>query len=176
LARFEFKSGIVLFYFSFIFVSFRESRLLVSWCAGGRCGLACSNENRGRSRRPGVEDRGWSHRSSTRWPGDREVGWRHVWSAPCTRRRGAWVSLLSLKTKVDDLWVVWPQNHSGGFRWFGFKTSDNGFCRFGLKTCYDGFLWFGLKTSDDGFLQFDLKTRGDGFSRFGIKTDGRFFS
>jgi hypothetical protein len=82
--RFEFKSGIVLFYFSFIFVSFGEPRLLVSWCAGGRCGMACSDEDHGRSRRPGVEDRGWSHRSGTRWPGDRDVGWRRVRSAPCT--------------------------------------------------------------------------------------------
>jgi hypothetical protein len=56
--RFEFKSGIVLFLFFFIFVSFKESCLLVSWCAGGRCGTACSDEDRGRSRRPGTEDRG----------------------------------------------------------------------------------------------------------------------
>jgi hypothetical protein len=55
--RFEFKSGIVSFYFSFIFVSFGESCLLVSRCAGGRCGMACSNENRDTSRRPGAEDR-----------------------------------------------------------------------------------------------------------------------
>jgi hypothetical protein len=34
LARFEFESEIVLFCFSFTFVSFRESCLLVSWCAG----------------------------------------------------------------------------------------------------------------------------------------------
>jgi hypothetical protein len=74
LTKFEFESGIVLFYFSFIFVSFGESCLLVSWCAAGRCGMACSNENRGRSRRPGAEDRRWSHRLDTRWPGDREVG------------------------------------------------------------------------------------------------------
>jgi hypothetical protein len=33
LARFEFKSGIVSFCFSFIFVSFGELCLLVSWCA-----------------------------------------------------------------------------------------------------------------------------------------------
>jgi hypothetical protein len=52
LARFEFKSGIILFCFSFTFVSFRESRLLVSWCAGDRCGMMCSDEDRGRSRRP----------------------------------------------------------------------------------------------------------------------------
>jgi hypothetical protein len=29
--------------------------------------MACSDEDRGRSRRPGAEDRGWSHRSDTRW-------------------------------------------------------------------------------------------------------------
>jgi hypothetical protein len=34
--------------------------LLVSWCHGGRCDIAGSDEDRGRSRRPGVEDRGWS--------------------------------------------------------------------------------------------------------------------
>jgi hypothetical protein len=37
-----------------------ESCLLVSWCASDRWGMACSNEDRGRSRRPGAEDRGWS--------------------------------------------------------------------------------------------------------------------
>jgi hypothetical protein len=72
--RVEFKSGLVLFCFSFIFVSFRESRLLVLWCAGGRCSMTCSDKDRGRSRRPGAEDREWSHRSGTRWPGGREIG------------------------------------------------------------------------------------------------------
>jgi hypothetical protein len=43
LARFEFESGTVSFCFSFTFVSFGESRLLVSWCASGRCGMACSD-------------------------------------------------------------------------------------------------------------------------------------
>jgi hypothetical protein len=37
--------------------------------------MTCSDEDHGRSRRLGAEDRGWSHRSDTRWPGDREVGW-----------------------------------------------------------------------------------------------------
>jgi hypothetical protein len=37
--------------------------LLVSWCASGRCDMACSDDDRGTSRRPGAEDRGWSHRS-----------------------------------------------------------------------------------------------------------------
>jgi hypothetical protein len=103
LARYEFESGIVSFCFSFIFVLFGESRLLVSWCASGRCGMACSDEYRGRSRRPSVEDRGWSHRSGTRWQGGREAWWRRERSAPGTWRLGAWVSRLSLKTKVDGL-------------------------------------------------------------------------
>jgi hypothetical protein len=60
---FKFKSGMILFYFSFTFVPFGESRLLVSWCAGDRCGMTCSDEDRDRSRRPGAEDRRWSHRS-----------------------------------------------------------------------------------------------------------------
>jgi hypothetical protein len=72
--RFEFEFGIVLFCFSFIFVSFKESRLLVSWCAGDRCGMACSDEDPGRSRRPGADDRGWSHRSGTQWSGDAVCG------------------------------------------------------------------------------------------------------
>jgi hypothetical protein len=101
--RFEFESRIVLFYFSFIFGSCGESPLLVSWCVGGRCGMTCSNEDHGKSRRPSAEDRGWSHRSDTGWLGDREVGWYHVWPVLCMRRRGALVSWLSFKTKVDGL-------------------------------------------------------------------------
>jgi hypothetical protein len=107
MARFEFESGIVLICFSFTFVSFGESHLLVSWCAGGRCGMVCSDEDRGRSRRPGAEDRGWSHRSGTRWSGGREVGWCCVRSAPDTWRLGAQVSWLSLKTKVVEDIPVW---------------------------------------------------------------------
>jgi hypothetical protein len=57
LARFEFESGTILFYFSFTFVSFGESCLLISWCAGGRCGMKYSDKDCGRSRRPGAEDR-----------------------------------------------------------------------------------------------------------------------
>jgi hypothetical protein len=54
---FKFESRIVSFCFSFIFVSFEELCLLISWCAGGRCGMTCNNEDRDRSRRPGAEDR-----------------------------------------------------------------------------------------------------------------------
>jgi hypothetical protein len=82
--RFEFKSGIVLFCFSFTFVSFGESRLLVSWCAGDKCGMTCSDEDRDSSKRPGAEDRGRSHRSGTWWPDGRGARWRRVRSAPGT--------------------------------------------------------------------------------------------
>jgi hypothetical protein len=81
---FEFKSGIVLFYFSFIFVSFGESCFLVSWCACGRCGMTCIDEDHGKSKRAGADDWGWSHKSGTRWPDGREVRWRRVRSAPGT--------------------------------------------------------------------------------------------
>jgi hypothetical protein len=100
---FEFESGIGSFCFSFTYISFGESRLLVSWCAGDRCAMACSDEDRGRSRRPGAEDQGWSHRSGTRLPDGREVGWHRVRSVPDTWRLGVRVSWLSLKTKVDGL-------------------------------------------------------------------------
>jgi hypothetical protein len=37
-----------------------ESCLLVSWCVRDRCDMVGSNEDLGRSRRHGVDDRGWS--------------------------------------------------------------------------------------------------------------------
>jgi hypothetical protein len=52
---------------------------------------------------------------------------------------------LCLKTKVDDLSVVWSQNH------------------------WDGFIRFGLKTGGDGFLWFDFKTGGNSFSSLASK-------
>jgi hypothetical protein len=76
--------------------------LLVSWCVGGKGDMACSDEDRGRNRRPGAEEQGQSHRSGSRWSGSQEVRWRCVRSAPGTWRLGAQVSWLSLKTKVDS--------------------------------------------------------------------------
>jgi hypothetical protein len=40
-----------------------EMRLFVSWCVGGECDMAGNDDDRGRSRRLGVEDRGWSSTS-----------------------------------------------------------------------------------------------------------------
>jgi hypothetical protein len=62
--RFEFESRLIrLFFLYSCFIG--ESCLLVSWCAGGWCGMACSDDDRGRSRRPGAENRRWSNRSGT---------------------------------------------------------------------------------------------------------------
>jgi hypothetical protein len=41
-------------------IRFGETRLLVSWCVCGEYDMAGSDEDRGRSRRLGVKDRGWS--------------------------------------------------------------------------------------------------------------------
>jgi hypothetical protein len=54
--------------------------------------MTCSDEDCGRTRRPGAEDWGWSHKSGTRWPSGQEVGWRCVRSAPGTWRLGVQVS------------------------------------------------------------------------------------
>jgi hypothetical protein len=40
---------------------------------------------------------------------------------------------LSLKTKVDGLSVVWPQNHWDGFSRFGLKTSGDSFLALASK-------------------------------------------
>jgi hypothetical protein len=145
--------------FTFIFVSCGESCLLFSWCAGGRCGMAGSDEDHGRSWRPGAEDRGWSHRSGTRWPDDREVGWRCLRSAPCTIVCVALVSWLSLKTMDDGLSVVWPQNHWDDFSRFGLKTCGDSFSRFSLKID-GGFPGLGLKTDSYGLVIWASKPSG----------------
>jgi hypothetical protein len=72
--------------------------------------MACSDEDRGRSRRPVAEDRGWSHRSGTRWPGGREVGWRRVRSAPGTWRLEARVSWFGPQNQVGFGLSVVSQN------------------------------------------------------------------
>jgi hypothetical protein len=57
---FEFKSGIFRLFYPII-CSCRELCLLVSWCVGNKCDMVSSDEDLGRSRRPDVEDRGWSN-------------------------------------------------------------------------------------------------------------------
>jgi hypothetical protein len=110
LARFEFKFEIVLFCFSFIFVSFGETRLLVSWCVGGMCGMTYIDEDRGKSRRPGAEDRGRLHRLGTRWR-------------------------FGLKTCYDGFSLVWASKPMVKVcEWFGLKTTRPVFTGFTSKS------------------------------------------
>jgi hypothetical protein len=57
-----------------------------------------------------------------------------VRSAPCTWRRGARVSWLSLKTKVDGLSMVWPQNYWDSLLVVWSQNRWDCFLQFGLKT------------------------------------------
>jgi hypothetical protein len=71
LVRFEFKAGTFQLLYPYCYFVWRIVFACLVVC---RCGMAGSNENRGKGRRPGAEDRGWSHRSGTQWPDDREAG------------------------------------------------------------------------------------------------------
>jgi hypothetical protein len=72
--------------------------LLVSWCAGDRCDMADSDEDRGRSRRPGAEDRD---------------GQAHVGYSVAGRSRGR-VMLCAICTVHEETrnasFLVEPQN------------------------------------------------------------------
>jgi hypothetical protein len=104
------------------------------------------------------------------------------------RRREAHVSWLSLKTKVDGLSLVWPQNHWDGLsvvcpqnHWDSLPAAwpQNhwaGFSRFGLKTGGDGFSWFGLKTGAFGFPDLGLKTGSYGLVMWASKSPRWFIS
>jgi hypothetical protein len=116
------------------------------------------------------------HRLGTRWSDDQEVRWRRVQSAPCTRRRGVQVSWLSLETKVDDLSVVWCQNHWDGLLVIWPQNHCDGFFRFGLKIGGDGFSWFGLKTGGFGFPGSGLKTGSYSLVIWALKSAQQFLS
>jgi hypothetical protein len=59
---------------------------------------------------------------------------------------------LSLKTKVDGLSVVWPQNHWDDFLRFGLKTSGDDFLVEPQNQGGEGFLGLGLKTGSYGLV------------------------
>jgi hypothetical protein len=88
------------------------------------------------------------HWSGTQWLDDREVGWRRLWSTPCTKRQGEWVSYLSLKTKV------------GTFPNLGLKTSSCGLVIWATKSPWC-------------FLGLGLKIKWAMVCRLRYKTDGR---
>jgi hypothetical protein len=89
--------------------------LLVSWCVGGRCGMAGSDEDCDRSRRPDAEDRdGRTGRVLDGWA----IGRSGDVVCGLHRARG---------DEEHKFLPVWTQNHSDGFSWFGLKTCGSGF-------------------------------------------------
>jgi hypothetical protein len=107
--------------------------------------MTCSDEDRGRSRRPSAEDRGWSHRSGTQWPGSRV--------APCAVCTG------HVETRSAGF-LVEPQNQGGGgFPSLGLKTGDSGLV-----------IW--VSKSPRRFLGLGLKTMWASVYRLRHKTDG----
>jgi hypothetical protein len=96
--------------------NFSGSTLLFVPCAGDRCGMAGGDEDRGRNRRLGAEDRGCSSTGvvldgrTIEGLSDAICGLHHA------HRQGARVSGFSHKTKVND------------FSRFGLKTGGYGYC------------------------------------------------
>jgi hypothetical protein len=113
MSRFEFKSRIF------------QGVLPLSWCVSDRYDIADSDDNRGRNRRPSVEDRRWSSTG---------------------RVLGGWAIGRSNNTVCGLHCAQGDDEH--GFFWLSLKTKVDGFSRFGFKTC--GFR-FNLKTSGTGF-------------------------
>jgi hypothetical protein len=83
--------------------------LFISWCVGDKCDMVGSDENHGRSRRPGTEDSGWSSIG-------RVLGGRMI---PCV------VYTMHKETKSTGF-LVWPQNQGRRFPGLGFKTDGSG--------------------------------------------------
>jgi hypothetical protein len=86
-----------------------------------------------------------------------------VRSAPCTWRRGAWSSWLSLKTKVVSKPVATV------FSGFVLKIRCDSFSRFGLQTSGGGFPGLGLKTGSYGLVICTPKSQRR-FPGLGFKT------
>jgi hypothetical protein len=89
-----------------------ESCLLVSWCVGDRCNTVGSDDDRGRSRRPDVDDRGWL--STGQVLGDRTI---KRWSdTVCGQHRE--------QGDEERGFLGLPQNHRDGFPGLCLKTSS----------------------------------------------------
>jgi hypothetical protein len=134
--------------------------------------VAGIDEDRGRSRRLGAEDRGWSN---TGWV---LGGWmiKRLGDAVCDLHRAQGDDkrkFLGLASKprltvsptlasklVATVLVVWPQNHSLGFSSLGLKTSSCGLVIWPTK-------------SMRRFLALGLKTKWAMVYRLHHKTDGR---
>jgi hypothetical protein len=108
---------------TFILILCGESCLLVSWCAGGRCGMAGSNKDRGRSRKPGADDRGWSG-----------TGW--ILGGRTIERSGDAVCSLHHALGDEECGFLGSTSKPRSMvcQWFGLKTTGTVCQWFGLKT------------------------------------------
>jgi hypothetical protein len=140
-----------------LFISCEETHLLVSLCVGDKCGMTGSDEDRGRSRRLGVEDWGWSSTGRVlgcqmiNRSGDTVCGLHHAqgdeereFLSLASKPRSTVSPGLASKS-VATVLVVWPQNHSLGFPGLGLKTG-----------CYNLVIW--PTKSPQRFLGLGLKT------------------
>jgi hypothetical protein len=74
----------------------------------------------------------------------------------------------------DSLWVVWPQNRSRCFFWFGLKAKGDGFLVWVSKPVATVW-WFGLQNHRDGFLVCASKLSGLLFIGCATKLMGEWF-
>jgi hypothetical protein len=161
-----------------------ESCLLVSWCVGDRCDMAGSDEDLGRRRRPGAEDRGWSspgrvlvgrmiRRSDDtvcglhRAHGDEEsgfLGWASKLRSTVSRfgAQNQQLRLDDLVLKITAMgFLVEPQNQtSGGFSVLASKSAAPVW-------------WFGLQNHRINFLVWSSKPSGIWFVGYTTKQTPR---
>jgi hypothetical protein len=120
--------------FTFILVLCGESCLLVSLCVGDRCDMADSDEDLGRIKRSGVEDRRWS--SIRRVLGDRTI-----------ERSGDAVCGCTMHKEMRSVdFLVWPQNQGRWFLGLDLKIGSSSLV-----------MW--VSKSPRRYLSFSLKTK-----------------
>jgi hypothetical protein len=130
-------------------ILYGESRLLASWCAGDRCDMVASDEDRDRSRRPCAEDR----------DGQAQVGYS------VTGRSRGQVTLCAIcimhKETLSMRFLVWPQNQG---RWVLSVWPQN------QRLLV---FWFGHQNHRDVFLVYASKLNDLWFVGCAIKPTGR---
>jgi hypothetical protein len=111
--------------------------LLVSWCVGGECDMTNNDEDRGRSRRLGAEDRRWlgTSRVLSGWMIGRSGDFvydpyrTHGWD-----EKSGFPGLAS-----KPVAIVW---------WFGSQNHCDGFLVWTSKPCRRRFVYLCLKTDE----------------------------
>jgi hypothetical protein len=147
--------------FEFKFRTFRwrikcgELHLLVSWCVGDRCDMACSDKDHGMSRRPGAEDRGWSSIGRIlggrviRKSGDAVCGLHRTWGDEeneflgCASKPGLSGFPICASKLTAPVWWFRPQNHRDVFLVCALKPSGIRFVRCATNPTKGG--WHGTR-------------------------------